>query len=303
MTVTADSAAPVAAPERFTVAAAGFGAISLWAMTLITTKAMVGAVDGLVIGLLRALIPALAILPLVLWRGLPRPKSRSGWVNLLLSALFGFVVFPIVFSVGLKFTVAQHGALVLAALPIFNGLAAFSLARRWPQRIWWSGAALALAGEVILIVGGAGLGDGGTWIGDLMVLAAAIAAGCGYALGAAASREIGAWPVTMWSLLIGAAIGLAVWPFAIDLWRPEAVEPWHYGALLFLGLGSTLLAYVLWYWALARGGVARVGPIQFLQPPLTVLLAFLLLGEAIAWPVLAAGALVLLGVAIARRAA
>lgn len=70
---------------------------------------------------------------------------------------------------------------------------------------------------------------------------------------------------------------------------------------LYLGLGSTVLAYIFWYGALARGGIARVGLTQFLQPLAGLLLAVLLIGETVGAPVLLAGLAILLGTALARR--
>ena len=56
---------------------------------------------------------------------------------------------------------------------------------------------------------------------------------------------------------------------------------------------------MLWYWALGRGGIARVGLIQFLQPVSGVILAALLLHEQISLTFVLASALVLFGVWLA----
>jgi drug/metabolite transporter (DMT)-like permease len=73
--------------------------------------------------------------------------------------------------------------------------------------------------------------------------------------------------------------------------------------LAYLAVGVSVLGYVLWYWALARGGIARVGLIQFLQPLVGVVLAWALLAEPILPPVLGAALLILAGVWIAARPA
>jgi len=63
------------------------------------------------------------------------------------------------------------------------------------------------------------------------------------------------------------------------------------------------LGFFAWYRGLALGGVARVSQIQLLQPFLTILASALLLGETITALTLAAAVLVLLTVALGRRAA
>jgi drug/metabolite transporter (DMT)-like permease len=48
-----------------------------------------------------------------------------------------------------------------------------------------------------------------------------------------------------------------------------------------------LIGFVFWYRGLAMGGIAAVGQLQLLQPFFGLLLAFLLLGEHIGWPMIA----------------
>ncbi len=79
------------------------------------------------------------------------------------------------------------------------------------------------------------------------------------------------------------------------------VLPATWSATLYLALFSSLLAYVAWYWALAAGGVTRVSLLQFVQPVVTLVLAVMLFGEAVTVPLLLSAAVILAGVAIARR--
>ena len=72
-------------------------------------------------------------------------------------------------------------------------------------------------------------------------------------------------------------------------------------AVFYLAAVSTILGYILWYWALGKGGIARVGLFQFLQPVSGVILAAVLLGEQVGFSFLAASALVLFGVWLAIR--
>src|SRR5262249_38662589 len=74
-----------------------------------------------------------------------------------------------------------------------------------------------------------------------------------------------------------------------------------WAAVLFLAVVTSIAGYVGWYWALARGGIARIAPLQFLQPLSGLVLAALLLGERLTWPLAVGAAAVIMGVAIARR--
>jgi drug/metabolite transporter (DMT)-like permease len=71
--------------------------------------------------------------------------------------------------------------------------------------------------------------------------------------------------------------------------------------VVFLALGVSTFGYVLWYWALGKGGIARMGVLQFLQPVSGVGYAWWLLGEPVTATVLAASAAIMAGVVVATR--
>jgi drug/metabolite transporter (DMT)-like permease len=62
------------------------------------------------------------------------------------------------------------------------------------------------------------------------------------------------------------------------------------------------LGFFAWYRGLASGGIAAVGQVQLLQPFLTIFASALLLGEAIEPETLVAAALVIVSIALGRRA-
>jgi drug/metabolite transporter (DMT)-like permease len=82
-------------------------------------------------------------------------------------------------------------------------------------------------------------------------------------------------------------------------WPSAGWQAWS--AVLYLASITTILGYIGWYWALARGGIARIGTIQFFQPVSGLILAALLLGERMTLPLLAASIVILAGVWIAQR--
>jgi drug/metabolite transporter (DMT)-like permease len=289
-------------PRDGLVAAAAAVAVLIWGGTPIATRVAVLAVDPLLAGLLRTVAAAALVLPVLLLRGprLPRRAADLGW--LALSAAGGFVVFPLLFSLGVRWTTAARAALVLAGLPVLTGLVAAVVDRRAPRARWWAGVAVALAGEVLLVASRSGLDtDLGGWRGDLLLVGAGLGAAVGYVAGGKLTPTLGAWPTTLWGTgLAGLALAPLVPRLAAGVdWG--AVGPGPLAALAYLVLASTVLGYAAWYWALARGGIARVGTWQFAQPLVSVALAVLLLGERVTLPMLASAALILGGIAIAQR--
>ncbi len=288
------------------IAAAAGAAVLIWAGTAVVTKFAVGELDPLSLGMMRTVLAAMVTGPLVLALGLRGPRGIHDCALLAVASFGGFVAFPILFTLGLRYTSASHAALILAALPIYTGMFAAIFERKAPSAHWLAGAALALTGEVFVVAfdaGFAGEGRGASQIalGDGLTTAGALAASLGYVGGARLSRTFSSWSTTLWGITVaGAVLAPALWLTAPDfLWSGITV-----GAslsIIYLAIGSTILGYVAWYWALARGGVARVGLAQFFQPPATLAMGALFLGEDITPALVFATAVILVGVFIARR--
>jgi len=83
----------------------------------------------------------------------------------------------------------------------------------------------------------------------------------------------------------------------------SGVAPSTWAALLHLTVGASVLANVAWLWALARGGIVRIAPLQFAQPILAVLFASLLLKEVATLRLFLATIVIVTGIIVAHRAA
>ena len=282
--------------------AAAAVAITIWGATPVVTKIAVGAVDPLIVGMLRTLLAAAVTAPIVVFRSIARPRTMSETALLATSALGGFVGFPVLFSLGQRLTSASHGVLILALLPVFTGIFAALLERRMPGGRWWLGAAIALAGEVLLVGFRFGFDGAGAGLsGDLLIALSCVAASLGYVAGGRLSRRLGTWPTTLWGITIGGLVPLPALPFAARSVDWATIAPASWLALGYLAFLSTVLAYVAWYWALAAGGIARIGVTQFTQPLVGLALAVAVLGEALTLPLAATAACILIGIHIAQR--
>jgi O-acetylserine/cysteine efflux transporter len=93
---------------------------------------------------------------------------------------------------------------------------------------------------------------------------------------------------------------LPILPFVFGEGEWAAAGALAWGAVFYMALLSSILAYAAWYWALAQGGIGRTGLAQFAQPLVGVALAVALLGEALTWPMVSAATAILAGVALAR---
>jgi drug/metabolite transporter (DMT)-like permease len=277
----------------------------VWGATPILTRLALEDFEPLFVATMRTVLAGVLAVPLLVQTRAPRPRTRTARRLLAVSGLAGFVVFPVVYTVGQQRTSGLHGVMILAALPVFTGLYASVVARRRPGRHWVAGSAVALVGEAVLIAGrqsGAAGGDA-TLTGDLVVLAAALVVSAGYVAGALLPpRGVPSAAATYWGVLLGAVVlaPLTAGVLATDGVPDAGVTAW--GAVLFLAVVTSILGYIGWYWALDRGGIQRIATLQFLQPLSGFALAALVLGDRVTLPIAIGSVLILTGIVVAQRA-
>ena len=280
--------------------ATALAVVVLWGATPVVTKLAARDIDPLLVGLYRTLLGGLVAAPLALLLRIELPRGRR-LPPFLISAFCGFIGFPIIFAFGQRLTSAMHGGLILAVLPIFTGLIAAAVERRPLPGRWWLGSAIAFAGEALLIAGRSQAGQAGASLpGDILVLLASLVASAGYVAGARLTQaRYASLGTTLWGISAAAMAAALLLPPAGGLPPPAArLEAWV--AIGFLAWLTSIVGYVGWYWSLARGGIARMGTIQFLQPLSGLGLAFLLLGERPTLTLGLATGLILAGVVVAR---
>ena len=274
----------------------------VWGATPVATRIATEDFAPLGVAVLRTVLAGALAAPILAALRLRPPTGGRARVLLAVSAAAGFVVFPVVYTVGQERTSAMHGVGILAALPVFTGLYAALVARRRPGGRWLLGCALAIAGEVVIVAVRTGGGGDATLVGDLLVLAAALVVSAGYVAGALlVPRGFSSSATTYWGVALG-AIALAplgVAGVAGDGLPAAGAAAW--AAIVWLAVITSILGYIGWYWALAHGGIARIAPMQFLQPLSGLAAAALLLDERLTLPLAAGAAAVIAGVAIALR--
>lgn len=276
------------------------GAIGMliFSASLPATRVAVMDFDPLFLTFLRATLAAACAMA---WLALTRAQrpSRGDALRLVVVALGVVLGFPLLTALALREVTAVHGMVFIGLLPLATALFAVLRGGERPRPAFWLFSLLgaALVAGYALLTGGSGFATA-----DLLLLAAILVCGLGYAEGAVLSRRLGGVQVISWALVIALP---AMLPLAI-LFRPETLD----GVTLpgWLGLGyvslfSMFVGFVFWYRGLAQGGIAAVSQIQLLQPFCGMALAALLLGELLDWPVVAVALGVAGCVALARRAA
>src|ERR1700754_4560969 len=130
-------------------------------------------------------------------------------------------------------------------------------------------------------------------MGDLLMVAAVLLCGLGYAEGATLSRRLGGWAVLSRALRLSLPMMAVLALFTLpDSWGGVGAPAWI--SLAYVSIFSMLVGFIFWYRGLALGGIAGVSQLQLLQPFLGLILAAVFLHEPIVWTMIAASAVVVL---------
>ncbi|MCK1388188.1 DMT family transporter [Bradyrhizobium sp. 21] len=274
----------------------GLLGVIIFSGSLPATRVAVGGFSALFLTSARAVIAALIGVAVLGLLRQARP-ARNDLVSLAIVAIGVVVGFPLLTALALQHITSAHSIVFIGLLPLSTAIFGVLRGGERPQPMFWLFAILGSA-----TVAGFALSNDGTasLTGDLLMVAAIVLCGLGYAEGAALSRRLGGWQVISWALLLALPLMLPImiltWPSS---WSGVGVPAWI--GLAYVSIFSMFVGFIFWYRGLALGGIARVGQLQQLQPFFGLALAGLLLHEPVAWSMIAATALVVACVFFARR--
>jgi drug/metabolite transporter (DMT)-like permease len=233
---------------------------------------------------------------------LEEADGRPGRRDLLSLAgvgLLGVGANNVAFTLGVSMTTASETALIYAAVPIWGILLGLALGLERPTRWGILGVCLAFLGVAVVVYGG--LTGSTSLLGNLLVVVATVCWGSYAVLSLPLLRRYSPLVVASYTMLFGGlgALPLALPGFLDASWADASGRAWE--ALAY----STLLVAAFGFWAWQRGvsqvGANRVLIYQYLITLVGVAAGVLLLGESLTANKVLGGAVILLGVYLARR--
>lgn len=257
--------------------------VTCFAVTLPATRLATGTADApqlspaFVTAGRAALAGLLSIVFLFATRS-PWPR-RDQWPALALAIAGNVIGYPLLLAWALRSVTATHAAVITALLPLVTAaVAAWALHQRARPAFW----GCALLGSALVVVfawlRAGGDADFGFAPADGLLFGAVVAASVGYVYGAKVTPALGAERVICW-VCVG-ALPLTL-PAALWLWPADAaaIRPASWAAFVYVGVVSMWAGFFAWYRGLDWGGALRVSQTQLLQPFLSMLFAWPLLGE------------------------
>jgi drug/metabolite transporter (DMT)-like permease len=231
-----------------------------------------------------------------------RAFTSADWLSIIVLAIVGISGHTLLQAYGLLYTTAINTGWIVAIMPIFIAIVArFYLGESiTPRKI--VGILLGFLGIFLVISRGVfslSLFRVGSTFGDFLVLTSALTWTAFTVGGREFLSRFSPLAAITPIMLVGC---LSTFPFTWMKWEWNLLlrlSPLTWMGILFLGIFCSGFAYLFWYAALEKKDSSLVGMYLYLEPFVTLIGAYLLLGEEIRWITLIGGGMTLVGVYLA----
>lgn len=273
---------------------------AMWGTAFLFIKLGVATVPPATLAAGRIALGALILCAAMRWRGLGLPPFGRAWAPFAVIALVGNSAPFFLISWGQQTIDSTLAGILMAIMPLTTLLLAHFFVAGERMTVWRStGFAIGFAGIVVLMGPAALAGIDGNVVAQLAVLAGAV---CYAANSVISRRQITADFLVASTAVMIVATAMTL-PLALLLDRPWTLAPGagSVAAIVWLGIGPTALATILYFKLIATAGPTFMSLVNYLTPVVALLAGVGLLGEQPGPSAFAGLALILLGIAVSRR--
>ena len=279
---------------------------ALWGSYPAFAKLALGAFPPYVLVALRCSLASAFLTVLLFRRGWEEFRELRA-TDLRTFAFLGFVGLFVSTGgtyLGIALSTAANAAILQAATPVMVALGARFYLRERLRRRQWAGVASSMAGVLLVITRGSWRAIAHLELlpGDFILMISQVGWSAYTLYGKQVLAVHSPVVATTASYILGSAMLIPMVAIAAPFFpRPDFTSGAAWLVVLYQAfLGA--IAHVWWYEGVKRVGPSRAAIFLNLQPVVGVLLAWVMLHEAIQWPEVMGGALVLLGVALTTHA-
>ncbi|MCU4948327.1 MULTISPECIES: DMT family transporter [Bacillus cereus group] len=275
-------------------------ASSIWGGMYVVVKVLVSVIPPLELVWLRYLV---AIVALLIIGFVTKQKWRIEKRYLLIIiaiGVIGYAISIVTQETGTMLSSAQMGAIITSSTPAFMVVFAWLILKE--RLTFKKGISVCLATIGVVIIVGIGDLNMSNMLGGISLLIAALTWALMSVLVKRLPSDYSQIVVTTYSTLIALIV---LTPFvlprlhAIDV--SQLTRPTIWGGLLYLGIISTAIAFLLWNRGLQMLNASSGGLFFFFQPVVGTLLGWLILGEKIGVTFWVGSILILAGVLLVIR--
>ena len=279
--------------------------IGFWSANFIIAKIALREFPPLLLTGVRTTIAGAVMLMVRASRATGRPVQwsfRPETVRLVTLALIGVALNQLCFVVGLGNTTVAHASIIVSVGPILVLLIGAATRQETLTRGKITGMLMAVGGICLLnAIQDQPGGARATWFGDLFIFLSSLAFASFTVFAKPLTTRFNSSTMTAVGYVGGtiALLPVTLWQASLHPLSRISVTAWI--CALYMGLFPSVLAYLIYYYALTHIAPSRLAAFLYLQPVFATALALMLLGEHLSVPVVTAGAVILTGVYITER--
>jgi drug/metabolite transporter (DMT)-like permease len=279
----------------------GLIASAIWGGMYVISKVVLEVIPPFTLLSLRLLLGAATLGAWVAWRkGFP-PLGRVEWLRLLSVGVLGYGISLGFQLTGTKLSTAANGSVITAATPAFVYLFAWLLLKERVTRRRLFALLVSTVGVLAVIDPSQAQINSQLWLGNLLLVGAAVTWALYSVLVRQATRTIDTLPFTLIAFMGGMLFALPATTWELSTQPISAISVPLVAGVLYLGIVSMAISAYLWNRAfkLLEAGVASLT--FFAQPIVGAGLGALFLNEQLTSLFIAGTALILLGLWLAAR--
>lgn len=279
-------------------------AVVVWGASFIATKIAVGQISPVSVVWIRFAmgIPILFAV-VILRKQFALPKGNE-WLYFTLLGFLGISFHQWLQSNGLQTAQATTTAWIVATSPAFIAILGWLVLKEKLSLLQSSGIVLAMLGVWVVVSKGdfsnLAIGKFGT-TGDILILISSVNWAVFSILSRHGLKTHPSTRMTFWVMTIGWLITSVAFFAGKNYTEIILLNPRGWWALIFLGIFTTGLAYIAWFDALSQLPAAQTGAFLFIEPPVSMIVAAIVLNETVTWASILGGAVILLGIWMVNR--
>ncbi|MGB2869338.1 MAG: DMT family transporter [Bacteroidota bacterium] len=267
--------------------------------THIVAKTVVRDVDALTITFLRAIISSVGLAVLMKARGRVIHIRQEDRLMITLLAVLA-TGNQILYLYGIKFTTAANAALLYAVTPIFVLILSRFVLKEQLTLKKSAGVVLAFLGVTIVIFERGVDFSSDYFFGNLMILIAVVAWALFTILGRPMVLRYGAVQTISVASFVGCVLLVPFGVYSSLQFPFSTLTEADWVGIFYLGVGTSILSYLLWYYALQKIEASKLAVFANGQPILATILSMIFLDYTLTAGFLLGGAITICGVVLAQ---
>jgi drug/metabolite transporter (DMT)-like permease len=268
--------------------------IFLWASAFPVIKLVLQDFKAEHLSALRLIIGSLLLCIIGIIKNVPLPHLKDIPFILLLG-FCGFTVYHTSLSIGEYYVSAGIASLLVSTTPIFSALLAIFFLKERFSKLAWGGSIIAFLGVVLISIGNEEKITV-VVIGVILILFASLGESVYFVFQKRYLDKYGFIPFTIYTIVSGAIFMLLFLPSSYN--EIQTASTTSLLAVLYLGMFPTVIPYFALAFTIQKIGVADATISLYLTPAVSILLAYILLGEIPTLIVIGGGIITLIGVSM-----